>query len=189
MDWLYLFVMAYREYAFWLPFSAIIGYAVSLDARNLNKQGAAVSPNFWGVVSLLAWPVTVPLYFVRRYLEWVPQAASQQRKLLLRPVDKKSDAIDVTCNCGKRLRLKAALAGKTGRCPNCNAPLQVPVPELDGFLSDLDQVDPQDSQQPVKAIACACSCGRTFRLHPDKAGRQFDCPACNSKVQVPKQGP
>src|SRR5262245_39329995 len=37
--------------------------------------------------------------------------------------------IDLTCACGKRLRIKDAHAGKRARCPACNHPLQIPAVE------------------------------------------------------------
>src|SRR5438270_281423 len=38
-------------------------------------------------------------------------------------------SIAVTCSCGKQLRAKAELAGKTVVCPSCRAKVMVPGPE------------------------------------------------------------
>lgn len=37
--------------------------------------------------------------------------------------------IRVQCNCGKRLKVKDELAGKTGNCPNCGENLKIPKPK------------------------------------------------------------
>ncbi|MEO2011081.1 MAG: hypothetical protein ABGX22_20565 [Pirellulaceae bacterium] len=35
--------------------------------------------------------------------------------------------IEVTCQCGKRLKAKDEMAGKRVKCPNCSQPLQIPA--------------------------------------------------------------
>lgn len=37
-------------------------------------------------------------------------------------------AIDFTCTCGKKLRVKDELAGKRAKCPNCRQELTIPAP-------------------------------------------------------------
>jgi hypothetical protein len=43
--------------------------------------------------------------------------------------DPAPETIDVKCQCGKTLRVKGRLAGKTVKCPACETPLTVPAPE------------------------------------------------------------
>jgi membrane associated rhomboid family serine protease len=42
------------------------------------------------------------------------------------PAGPKDDFIRFTCSCGKRLKMPSKFAGKTGKCPNCNARLRIP---------------------------------------------------------------
>jgi hypothetical protein len=62
--------------------------------------------------------------------------------------------IEVTCQCGKRLKAKDELAGRTVKCPNCQQPLKIPAsqapaapiaptpvaPAGDGFADLFDDV-------------------------------------------------
>src|SRR2546423_13177039 len=36
-------------------------------------------------------------------------------------------SIQFTCDCGKSIRVKEELAGRTGRCPECGAKLTIPA--------------------------------------------------------------
>ena len=44
----------------------------------------------------------------------------------LEPQKPKDDFIRFACSCGKRLKMPAKYAGKTGKCPQCNARLKIP---------------------------------------------------------------
>lgn len=51
-------------------------------------------------------------------------------ELLNGPGGKKNDlhkAIKVTCSCGKVLAFREVSGGKTSKCPDCWAPIQVPL--------------------------------------------------------------
>jgi len=42
------------------------------------------------------------------------------------PAKPKDDFIRFACSCGKRLKMPSKFAGKTGKCPSCNARLRIP---------------------------------------------------------------
>ncbi len=44
----------------------------------------------------------------------------------LEPQNPKDEFIRFACSCGKRLKMPAKYAGKTGKCPQCNARLKIP---------------------------------------------------------------
>ena len=44
----------------------------------------------------------------------------------LEPQTPKDGFIRFTCSCGKRLKMPAKYAGKTGKCPQCNGRLKIP---------------------------------------------------------------
>jgi hypothetical protein len=46
-------------------------------------------------------------------------------------------AINLTCDCGRKLQIKDEFAGKEGRCPACGRTLQIPFPEESGYASPL----------------------------------------------------
>ena len=45
------------------------------------------------------------------------------------PANEGAPPMVVACNCGKKLRAKAELAGKRVKCPACGQPLAVPAPQ------------------------------------------------------------
>jgi hypothetical protein len=53
-------------------------------------------------------------------------------------------AIEVACNCGKRVGVNDDLAGKVIRCPACKKPVSVPIPALSG----IDTSEPDDDEEP-----------------------------------------
>ena len=44
----------------------------------------------------------------------------------LEPQKPKDEFIRFACSCGKRVKMPAKYAGKTGKCPQCNARLKIP---------------------------------------------------------------
>ncbi|MFM9960132.1 MAG: SUMF1/EgtB/PvdO family nonheme iron enzyme [Planctomycetaceae bacterium] len=53
-------------------------------------------------------------------------------------------AIKITCACGKKLSVKDQFAGRTVKCPACQNPLSVPVPQAEDAASDGDWVSAND---------------------------------------------
>lgn len=71
--------------------------------------------------------------------------------------------IDVTCQCGKRLKAKDELAGRTVKCPACQQPLKIArpqpaAPDPSGAFADL-----------FDEVGMAASSGPT-------------CPSCNAGI-------
>ena len=50
----------------------------------------------------------------------------QPETIPLEPQTPKDEFIRFACSCGKRLKMPAKFAGKTGKCPKCNAHLKIP---------------------------------------------------------------
>jgi membrane associated rhomboid family serine protease len=50
----------------------------------------------------------------------------QPETIPLEPQTPKDEFIRFACSCGKRLKMPAKYAGKTGKCPKCNARLKIP---------------------------------------------------------------
>lgn len=56
--------------------------------------------------------------------------------------------IELTCpSCNRKLRAKAELAGRTGKCPNCGQPIRVAVDAPEGI--PLDDAQPEQQLQPA----------------------------------------
>ena len=89
--------------------------------------------------------------------------------------------IAIQCNCGARMRVPAAKAGKRGKCPKCNSVLDIP---------SASQPDLPTAAAPVVAedgrIKFACdSCGKSLKVPAEAAGRRVKCPHCSAAVTVP----
>jgi hypothetical protein len=50
----------------------------------------------------------------------------QPPKIALVPQKPQDEFIRFACSCGKRVKMPAKYAGKTGKCPQCNARLKIP---------------------------------------------------------------
>ena len=67
------------------------------------------------------------------------------------------------CPCGKHLAVDDAGVGRTVNCPDCGAPVTVPIPD----------------------VHWKCSCG-SIMLAPDYlSGKTVKCYECKTKHQVP----
>lgn len=88
--------------------------------------------------------------------------------------------IEFDCShCGKSLSVDASKAGRTGRCPACQAALTVPEPVDIGFRGD------DEGMEEELALACP-HCNQI--IHPDwlVAGFEQRCAACGGAFQVPE---
>jgi membrane associated rhomboid family serine protease len=65
-----------------------------------------------------------PVPFVPKTISVEPP--EQPEKIPLEPQIHKDEFIRFACSCGKRLKMPAKYAGKTGKCPKCNARLKIP---------------------------------------------------------------
>ncbi|MBE3144264.1 MAG: rhomboid family intramembrane serine protease, partial [Planctomycetes bacterium] len=69
--------------------------------------------------------VPIPLVpFVPKTISFEPP--EQPEKIPLEPQIHKDEFIRFACSCGRRLKMPAKYAGKTGKCPKCNARLKIP---------------------------------------------------------------
>jgi hypothetical protein len=68
-------------------------------------------------------------------------------------------SIEVTCQCGKRLKARDELAGKRVKCPKCSQPLQIPSAapaEVDVFSGLFDE---EGLTQQTGPICPSCKAG------------------------------
>ena len=65
-----------------------------------------------------------PVPFEPKTISFDP--AEQPEKIPLEPQTPKDEFIRFACSCGKRFKMPAKFAGKTGKCPKCNARLKIP---------------------------------------------------------------
>lgn len=89
--------------------------------------------------------------------------------------------IAIQCNCGARMRVPAAKAGKRGKCPKCGAVLDIPAAsEPEGPVS----AEPVVTDDGRIKFACD-SCGKSLKVPQEAAGRRVKCPKCSAAVTVP----
>jgi membrane associated rhomboid family serine protease len=67
-----------------------------------------------------------PVPFEPKTVSFDPPEQPQPEKIPLKPQITKDEFIRFTCSCGKRLKIPAKFAGKTGKCPQCNSRLKIP---------------------------------------------------------------
>jgi DNA-directed RNA polymerase subunit RPC12/RpoP len=77
-------------------------------------------------------------------------------------------------SCGQHISATRTQIGVTAPCPNCNAPVTVPI------ASTLSP----PSTAPLVKFACA-SCGQHISATRDQIGVTAPCPNCNAAVTVP----
>lgn len=86
-------------------------------------------------------------------------------------------AIPAICSCGKRFGAPEKYAGKRVKCPDCRNPLQIPRAQSARSAS-------KSSDAPAK-LRARCSCGGTFTVRQEFAGRTVKCPNCQQAVKIP----
>jgi hypothetical protein len=90
-------------------------------------------------------------------------------------------AIVVVCPNGHSLKVKTALAGRTGRCPVCKALVKVPSPPTeklseDAILNIIGSPNPrQDAEKKPQAVAAV----KSETEKPKKS-----CSRCNREIPV-----
>lgn len=64
-------------------------------------------------------------------------------------------AIDLTCPCGRKLKIQDRFAGQVGRCPACSRELRIPNPQEDGaeVVDHLDVVEQEEIPEVEEAEA------------------------------------
>jgi RNA polymerase sigma factor (sigma-70 family) len=109
------------------------GTAVAAPAdTGLDGAPADGRPRRWlaalvGTALLLALAVGATLYVLKRRRAPKTPARAEKKSPPL-PVEAKAALVAVACSgCGKRLKVKAALAGKKVKCPHCGQAVPVPA--------------------------------------------------------------
>jgi hypothetical protein len=77
-------------------------------------------------------------------------------------------AIEHTCQCGTKLRVKDELAGKKIKCPKCSETFTLPA-----------------GQAAADLISVSCKCGKSFQAKATMAGKSFQCISCNRTISIP----
>jgi membrane associated rhomboid family serine protease len=67
-----------------------------------------------------------PVPFEPKTISIDPVEQPQPEKISLKPQTPKDEFIRFACSCGKRFKMPAKFAGKTGKCPQCNSRLKIP---------------------------------------------------------------
>jgi hypothetical protein len=76
----------------------------------------------------------------------------------------------VTCNCGYRIQVPDSLAGRAVDCPECGAPVTVPL---------------NDGTVATGNIRVKCpSCADMFQAKPSLVGKRLACPSCRQPLVV-----
>ena len=80
-------------------------------------------------------------------------------------------AIEHSCPCGAKFKVKDELAGKKIKCPKCARISSVAAGEI------------QAEMIPVR-----CHCGKSYQAKASMSGKSFKCSACKQSVLIPKSG-
>ncbi len=103
-------------------------------------------------------------------------------------------------NCGTKIKVQPAFAGKRVKCPGCGTPVRVPMPAsasmpaaqesvgLDlGLLDALDDVESSVTAKKLRTLLLGCgACGKSIKVPENRMGSVFDCPKCKAKLNVPR---
>jgi len=96
-------------------------------------------------------------------------------------------AIEFTCPNGHKLKVKESSAGKTGRCPVCNALVRVPrsqAEELseDAILGILGRHEPSETPMPAPSERSPGSAGEAAADGPRLAPPKKSCVKCHREI-------
>ena len=94
------------------------------------------------------------------------------------------DRISWNCpHCDQLYKTPIDMAGKSINCSQCEATVDVPVPD------DVSMDDDSVTQSPVTEILrlrWSCSyCNLTFQTTPELGGQIIECPSCQAAISVP----
>ncbi len=120
-------------------------------------------------------PATIPLEEKKTNVE--PEI---QQLILEKP---KEEFIHFTCSCGKRIKVPAKYAGKTGLCPSCKS--KVKIPEKSSVEIEKTQRVPDKSQDEY--IRFRCQCGQRIKFARKDTGKIGRCPRCKQEVRIPEE--
>ncbi len=95
-------------------------------------------------------------------------------------------AIEFTCPNGHKLKVKESSAGKTGRCPVCNALIRVPKPTAEKLTEDaiLGILGPHTPTEAVEPPEKGFEEGITGPGEGILAPKKKVCPKCHSEIET-----
>lgn len=104
---------------------------------------------------------------------------------------------DVSCSCGKTLRVPARLIGKKAKCPRCG---KVLVVSADGSATIVEKISPttrimtfdaEESDVGLRGdtgpIRFSCLCGKELISRRGTEGQKLKCVACGRLVKIPEE--
>ena len=99
-----------------------------------------------------------------------------------------TEPIQFVCgSCQKTLRVPAANAGKKGKCPHCNTvmtiPTTSPATNQPAAAKWKGTPKPAVSTDPIQ-FTCP-GCRKSVRVNASAAGKQGQCPHCQTVVKIP----
>lgn len=101
----------------------------------------------------------------------------------LGPEKPKEEFILFACPCGKRFKMPAGYAGRTGRCPKCQGRIKIP----EKTRAEAEAL-PSVAEKPREdLIRFTCSCGKGLKVPLGSAGRTGRCPKCKKLVKIPEK--
>ena len=122
---------------FMIPLSIIAAMVVAHDAKTLADAGATINPppGQWGCMTFLFIGLVLPYYLVMRFTKFRPEvrAAEEERRshealaVQTRAARRRDEPIVFECFCGRTIKVRAKLAGRSVACPECNGRLKVPL--------------------------------------------------------------
>jgi membrane associated rhomboid family serine protease len=111
-----------------------------------------------------------------------PSAASVDPEIFFAQKDKPTNEfIRLKCACGKKLKVPAQFAGRTGRCPQCQKRFTIP----DKRPAEPEAAPQQPQKQKEPFIRFTCSCGKRVKVPADFAGKSGRCPRCQTHLKIP----
>ena len=90
--------------------------------------------------------------------------------------------IQLTCQCGKQLRVPDDYAGRRVKCPACG---EAQVAGAAAPTSAPPTQPPAPEPPPPAMIHFNCPCGKALQARAEFAGRTTRCTACNAPVRIP----
>jgi predicted RNA-binding Zn-ribbon protein involved in translation (DUF1610 family) len=95
--------------------------------------------------------------------------------------------IQLTCSCGKRLRVPDNAAGKRAKCPACGKVGIVPSPVMAATVAGgapAASAAPHHEEEDVM-VRFWCGCGTYLQALSRYVGRDVRCPRCGSVRSIP----
>lgn len=125
-----------------------------------------------------------------------PEAKKKRKRAAIRESPDKpskpaaSGSIEFDCkSCGKLVRTPASVAGKKGKCPHCQALMDIPsesTPPKSESESNEKPSNAQPGSANEKGVAFDCpSCSKLVRTPPGSQGKKGKCPHCDLVLKIP----